>query len=413
MHLLFIHQAFPAQFGRLALELNRRYGWKCSFLIESLSNCPTPFQEMLERLHLHQIPLSPEFRTQRLTPWPQSYGRYLQLCQAVFEAVLARPDLRPDLVVGHDGLGPALFLPEVLDCPIVNYCEYYFAPSRRDISYRIDLPPAEPAPFYPRSINAATLVNLVAYDAGYAPTHWQRETFPERFRHKIEVHFDGIDTELYRPHKAPRTIADRSIPEGTRVVTYVARGLESMRGFDLFMRVAQRIADARADVLFIVVGQEDSYYGWDRLHTGQPNFKEWVLKQGKFDLSRFVFLRHLEPEPLADVFCLSDLHVYLTVPFVLSWSLMNALASGCVVLAADVPPVREVIEPGKNGLVEPLFDIERLTQAALRVLDDPAAFAPLGRAGRELLQEKYSLEVSVPELKEYFERQAAKGKNAR
>jgi glycosyltransferase involved in cell wall biosynthesis len=183
-----------------------------------------------------------------------------------------------------------------------------------------------------------------------------------------------------------------------------------MRGFDLFMRLAQRIADARADVLFIVVGQEDSYYGWDRLHTGQPNFKEWVLKQGKFDLSRFVFLRHLEPEPLADVLCLSDLHVYLTVPFVLSWSLMNALASGCVVLAADVPPVREVIEPGKNGLVEPLFDIERLAQAALRVLDDPSAFAPLGRAGRELLQEKYSLEVSVPELKEYFERQAAGGK---
>jgi glycosyltransferase involved in cell wall biosynthesis len=407
MHLLFIHQAFPAQFGRLALELNKRYGWKCSFLIESLSNCPTPLPEMLERLDLHQIPLAPEFRTQRLTPWPQSYGRYLQLCQAVFEAVRTRPELRPDLVVGHDGLGPALFLPELLDCPIVNYCEYYFAPSRRDISYRIDLPPAEPAPFYPRSINAATLINLVAYDAGYAPTHWQRETFPERFRHKIEVHFDGIDTDLYRPHRVPRTIAERSVPEGTRIITYVARGLESMRGFDLFMRVANQIARERRDVLFVVVGQEDSYYGWDRLHTSQPNFKEWVLSHGEYDLSRFIFIRHLDPAQLAEIFCLSDLHIYLTVPFVLSWSLMNALSCGCVVLASDVAPVREVIQPGRNGLLEPFFDTDRLTAAALRVLDDPSSFKPLGGAGRQLIEEKYSLEVAVPELKDYFERMAA------
>src|SRR6516164_3318724 len=199
MHVLFIHQAFPAQFGRVALELTKRYEWKCSVLLEGLSDCPTPAPEMLERIHLHPIPLPAEFRAQRLTPWPESYGKYLELCQAVFETVRSNPDLRPDLVVGHDGLGPALFLPEVLDCPIVNYCEYYFAPSRRDISYRIDLPPAEPAEFYPRSINAATLINLAAFAHGYAPTHWQRQTFPEHFRHKIEVHFDGIDTELYQP----------------------------------------------------------------------------------------------------------------------------------------------------------------------------------------------------------------------
>ncbi len=103
---------------------------------------------------------------------------------------------------------------------------------------------------------------------------------------------------------------------------------------------------------------------------------------------------------------MSDLHVYLTVPFVLSWSLFNAQASGCVVLASDVPPVREVISPGVNGLIEPLFDTDRQADTALRVLADPAAFRPLGQAGRQLMVEKYSLEVAIPELKAYFERAA-------
>jgi len=404
VHVLFIHQAFPAQFGRLGLELHKRYGWKCSFLIEDLSSCPTPTQEMVQLLQLRRLPLTQEFRTQRLTPWPQAYGRHLQLAEAVFVALRAWPELHPDLIVGHDGLGPTLFLPEILSCPIINYCEYYFAPKMRDISYRIDLPPAEPADFYPRSINAATLVNLVAFDWGYSPTEWQRNTFPEHFRHKIEVHFDGIDTELYKPRSLPRTFAGRTIEKGQRLVTFVARGLESMRGFDLFMRLAQRIAAERSDVVFAVVGQDRSYYGWDRLHTGNPSFKSWVLSQGSYDLSRFIFVEHLQPDQLAELLCISDLHIYLTVPFVLSWSLMNALASGCVVLASDVPPLREVIQSGVNGFLEPLFDTERQLETALRVLDDPAEFRPLTQAARRLMEEKYSIEVNIPELKDYFER---------
>jgi len=204
-------------------------------------------------------------------------------------------------------------------------------------------------------------------------------------------------------------VAGRSLPEGTRVVTFVARGLESMRGFDLFMEVARRIARARSDVLFLVAGDEGVYYGWDRLATGLASFKEWVLARGDFDLSRFVFLGHLAPPLLAEVLCRSDLHIYLTVPFVLSWSLLNALACGRVVLASDVAPVREVIVPGVNGLVEPLLDVERLTATALRVLDDPAAFAPLGTAARQLIEAKYSVDVAVPALKRFFESVAAAG----
>jgi glycosyltransferase involved in cell wall biosynthesis len=405
MHVLFIHDAFPAQFGRLALELTKRYGWQCSFLVEDLSRCPTPTAEMLQSLDVQKLLLPEELGKNRDIPWAQVYGRYLESCRAVFEAIRARPNLRPDLIVAHGGRGaPTLFLPELLDCPIINYCEYYFAPSRRDISYRVDLPLVDPSQFYPRCINAMTLVSLVDCQAGYSPTHWQRQTFPQRFWPKIEVHFDGIDTELYRPRAVPRVVAGKSIDTGTRVVTYVARGLESMRGFDQFMKVAHRILREFADVVFIVVGCEEIYYGWDKLHTGQPSFKQWVLTQEKYDLSRFVFLNYVEPPVLADILCLSDLHVYLTVPFVLSWSFFDALACGCVVLASDVEPVREIIEPDKHALVAPFFDVEVLAEKALRVLKSPEEFRPMGQAARAVVEEKYSVDLAVPELKEFFER---------
>jgi glycosyltransferase involved in cell wall biosynthesis len=321
--------------------------------------------------------------------------------------------LQPDLIVAHQTLAPTLFLPEIVRCPIVQYCEYYYAPSHGDLTYRVDLPAVEPASYYPRCVNAPILLDLVMADGGYAPTHWQRRCFPERFRHKIEVHFDGIDTQMYRPDRVGKDeasvlLAGRSLPEGTRVVTFVARGLESMRGFDLFMRLARRLSRLRSNVLFVIVGAEQSCYGWDRLHTGRDNFKDWVMEQGEADRSRFLFLGQIEPERLARLLCLSDLHFYLTVPFVLSWSLFDALSCARVVLASDVPPVRELVEPGVNGLVENLFDTDAQVATALRVLDDPGAYRPLGEAGRRRIEERYSMEACYPELKGYFERMAAR-----
>jgi glycosyltransferase involved in cell wall biosynthesis len=407
MKVLFIHDAFPAQFGRLGLELTRRYGWDCTYLVRTLSSCPTPSQEMLSTLKIHRLPMAAEHRSADAVPWPQIYGHYLDQCQVLFDALRARPELRPDVIVAHGGRGaPTIFLRELLDCPIINYCEYYFATERRDITYRIDLPPAEPAPFFPRCINAPTLVTLADCDAGYSATHWQKQSFPTRFHHKIAVHFDGIETEIYHPGPAARTIGNVSVPVGTRVMTFVSRGLESIRGFDIFMQVADRISRVRSDVLFVVVGGEEIHYGWDKLHTGAPSFKQWVLERGPYDLSRFLFLGRIFPEQLAQILRISDLHFYPTAPFVLSWSLLSAMATGCVVLASDVAPVQEVITSGVNGLLEPLFDIDRFTETALSVLDDPGAFAHLGRAALETIASSYTVDVCIPPIKEFLERVA-------
>jgi glycosyltransferase involved in cell wall biosynthesis len=409
MHVLFVHRAFPAQFGRLALELTRRYDWQCSFVVEHLSHCPPPSPEMLDRLAIWKWAAPPRPTAEKGRPWPQAYGEALERGRSVFEVVRANAELRPDLVVGHGGLVPTLFLRDVLSCPIIDYCEYYFAPRRRDLTYRLDLPPVEPAPFYPRCINAATIVNLVAADAAYTPTEWQRDSFPRQFHARIEVHPDGVDTELYRPApEKPWTPPD--IPSDAPVVTFVSRGLESMRGFDRFMKLAARLGRERADVHFVVVGEENTHYGWDRLHTGGQTFKQWTMNTFDGDHSRVHFLGRIEPEQLAAVLARSSLHVYLSVPFVVSWSLLNAMSCGCVVLAGDTLPVREILTHGENGLVEPLFDVDRQVDMALRVLAAPREFRPLGEAARRRVEVRHGMDRTVAELKQFFERVAGSSK---
>ena len=188
-----------------------------------------------------------------------------------------------------------------------------------------------------------------------------------------------------------------------KVVTYATRGMESMRGFDIFMKAAQTVADRRSDVLFVVVGQDRICYGGDQKHTGGKTFKEWVLATGTYDLSRFVFTGLLPEAELAKLFCITDLHVYLTVPFVLSWSLFNALACGAPVLCSDTGPVRELVTDGVTGLLRPFFDVDGFADAIDRVCGDPAAVRPLGRRWGELVREKYALEQCLPRFVELLE----------
>ena len=160
--------------------------------------------------------------------------------------------------------------------------------------------------------------------------------------------------------------------------------------------MAKKIYSRRSDVLFVVVGSDRVCYGGDERFTAGKTFKEWVFSQDDYDQSKFVFTGLMPEAALANLLAITDLHIYFTVPFVLSWSVFNALACGAVVLASDTPPVREVIESGKTGLLAPFFDEGAFVDAANDVLDNPAAFAPLGRAGVELVRQKYSLDVSLP-----------------
>lgn len=392
MHILFVHQNFPAQFGPFAFRLARTPGYQCSFI-----------SNKLEGAYRGVRCIKYETRggaTERNHYCSRTFENGVWHAAGVHDTLAAMPDLRPDLIVGHSGFGSTLFLRDLYpSVPIINLFEYFYRVVGSDMDFRPDFPSRPVDRLRARARNAMILLDLDNCDLGYCPTRWQLDRFPAEYRHKLRPLFDGVDTDLWKPDPAaPRQIGDRAIPPGVKIVTYVSRGMESMRGFDIFMRAAKIVCDRRTDVLFVVVGQDRVCYGGDERFTGGKSFKEWVLSRDTYDLSRFVFTG-LMPEPqLARLLAVTDLHIYLTVPFVLSWSLLNALACGAPVLASDTPPVREVIEPGKTGLVAPFFEPEAFADAACRVLDDPAAFRPLGHAGANLIREKYAVEHCIREF---------------
>jgi glycosyltransferase involved in cell wall biosynthesis len=175
------------------------------------------------------------------------------------------------------------------------------------------------------------------------------------------------------------------------------------------MHIADRLSRLRSDVVFAIAGQDRVCYGNDLQHTGGRTFKEYVLTLGRYDLSRFHFLGLLPPPELAKLFRLSDAHFYLTAPFILSWSLLDALACGCTVLASDTAPVCEIVRHEHNGLLANFYDEEGFVTLANKVLDDPPRFRALGRAGRELVEQRYGFEVCLPPLTAFFEETAAAG----
>ena len=409
MHVLYVHQNFPAQFGHIARELARRDGWRCTFV----SRTPARgVQNGIER-----IPYEVRGGATRQNHFcSRTFENAVWHCDGVYAAMKSRPDVRPDLVVAHSAFGSSLFLRELYpDVPVVNFFEMFYRAHNSDMDFRTDLPFPVEEEKYLRSHcrNAMILLDLHNCQLGYTPTQFQKDTFPPLFRDKMRVIFDGIDRSLYHGHaealrppigeRGVRQMAGVTVRPATRVVTYVSRGFESMRGFDVFMRAAKRIAQRFPDVVFFVVGTDKVEYGGDLAYTAGKTFKDWVLAREEFDLSKFVFTGRLEPQHLARLLAATDLHIYLTVPFVLSWSMMDAMSCGAVVLGSATPPVTEMIRDGENGLLAEFFDPDAFAEKAGRVLEDPAAYRPLGRAAERMIEERYSLEAVLPEMRRLYD----------
>jgi glycosyltransferase involved in cell wall biosynthesis len=409
MHVLFVHPNFPGQFGHIALHLVRDKGWKCTFATATSEGGGGSIARVVYKVGGGARPET-HFCS-------RTFENAVWNCDGAYQALKRRPEIKPDLIVGHSGFGTTLFLKELYPgVPVVNLFEYYYHPHgpMSDMDFRQDLGWKTPEQKYLRARcrNAMILLDLQNCDVGYSPTEFQKSRFPEEYARKIRVIFDGVDRRIYHGHEEKlrtrtggrRKIAGVELDDSTRVVTYVSRGFETMRGFDIFMRAAKRIAQEYPDVKFIVAGADRISYGGDMDHLqGHKSVKEWVLSSDKYDLSKFAFVGLLNQQQLATLLASSDLHIYLTVPFVLSWSMMDAMSCGAVVLASATEPVMEMIRDGENGMLADFFNPEDFAQKALRVLKDPAAFRSLGRAAEETISNRYSLEAVMPEMLKMYE----------
>jgi glycosyltransferase involved in cell wall biosynthesis len=404
MHVMFIHPNFPGQFAFVAGYLTQHLGWQATVVTSvDTMHMTLPFAHV--NYKVREGPQPKVFYN------PGTLNEMLEHLAAVYRGLRGTPQLRPDLVVGHMSYGTMLYLRNLYPCPFVGYYEMLPPPFWGDgLALRREFPPPEGTRLFNATYHALTYLHLHAVDAAYTPTHFQLQTAPPELRPKIRVIFDGIDTEVFQRRTVGRPCTFRGISIGadTRVVTFVSRGLESVRGFDIFMKMAKKIYQQYPDVIFLIAGQERSNYGHEMHHIGNRTFKQWVLEQDSYELERFHFLGLISTDELVTMYSLSDLHVYLTVPYILSWSMMQAMAAECVILASATAPVQEVLEDGVHGLLADFYDPDALASAALRVLRDPGQFRPLAAAARQHVLERYELGHCTQQLVRLFEEVSSK-----
>jgi len=410
MHVLFVHQNFPAQFGHVATYLVEKMKWPATF-VTHVGTGTLGGVELVQYAITSGATAANHFCS-------RTFENYVWHADGIYHALRDRPNIKPDLIVAHSGLGTSVFLRELYpDVPVIGLFEYYYRPHhpqsdmtfRKDLGWLLD----EQTFLRSRCRNAVQLLELQNCQAGYCPTEFQRSCLPAEYQAKTRVIFDGIDRSVFHGHgdalrspaarSGPRKIAGVDVPAGVRVITYCSRGFESMRGFDIFMRAAKLICEARRDVMFLVAGDDRVVYGGDEKYLNGKTMKQWVLDQDSYDLSRIRFLGMVPRADLAQMMAASDLHLYLTVPFVLSWSMMNAMSCGAVVLGSRTAPVEEMIIDDQNGLLADFFSPAEFAERALAVLKDPEAYRELGRSAERLIETRYSTDVTLPQMVKFYE----------
>jgi len=398
MNLLFVHQNFPGQYLNLAPRLARS-----GHNVLAISSRPGVQIEGVKILNYD-------------APGPDSNGAHPYL-EKLEEAVVrgqrvAELSLRlkgsgfaPDVICAHPGWGEQLYLRDVWPrAPQLHYCEFYF----RSFSGPAQFRPREDVSldhlFGLRTRNSLFLLALNDCDAGITPTIWQHAQFPAEFKPRIDVVHDGINVDFFKPRAdaAVTLPSGRALTRADRVVTYVSRNLEPVRGFPEFIRSIELLLrrDDKAEVL--VIGGDEVSYG-----PGLPEGQTWrgnMLKQVELDLDRVHFLGKLPYAKYLLALQASSAHVYLTVPYVLSWSLLEAMSAGCAVVGSDTAPVREVIEDGRNGFLVDFFDPAALAGKIAEVLDRRDELDDVRATARETVRDRFSLSLCLPRQVDQIER---------
>lgn len=403
MKILFVHQNYPGQFLYLAPELQKR-GHECLALTD-FGNTRDSTIPVLKYKH----------EAQPIDPPAARLGRnYIQMSDRGVTVARACMQLRekrgyiPDVIFGHSGWGETLFLKEVWpEAKLLIYAEFYYKGRGADVGFD----PEFATPTFDQVMIAQGRAShlgqsLLHADAGLSPTEWQASTYPTALRRMIDVIHDGVNTAVMEPNPDARfTLPNGAVVKpGDEVLTFVNRNLEPYRGYHIFMRALPEVMAARPNAQVVVVGGDEVSYG--SAPKDAKGWKDVILSEvrDRLDMSRVHFMGKVPYDQFVTLMQVSRAHAYLTYPFVLSWSMIEAMSAGAHVIGSATAPVQEVIQHEVNGSLVDFFDVAGWSAKLTEALADPLKFQPLRDAARQTALSRYDQRILLPKMIDFVER---------
>lgn len=390
MKILFMHNNFPGQYRRIAGFLSKKPNMKM-FVATLESNS--------QKYSINDVRYKPHREaTKKIHPALMTTEQAVIMGQAAYKTLLEAKakGLNPDIILSHSGWGANMFLKDIFpDAKLLTYYEWYYHSIGSDGDFLKKNAYDPNGKMRIRMKNTPILQDLAAMDWGQSPTLFQHSKLPEVFRKRVSVLHDGVDTQFFQPEENVSVqIGDKTLTSDDEVITYVARGMESYRGFPQFMEAVSKLQKLRPNLHAVVLGNDRVAYGSTR-RDGR-SYKEWALDEFEFDMDR-LHMPGLQPlTTFKQLMQLTSAHVYLTVPFVLSWSLMEAMSTGALIVGSDTEPVREVVTDGENGILVDFFDVDALVAKLCHILDNKADYHPLKEKARETILAQYDTKDLLP-----------------
>ena len=385
MNVLFVHQNCPGQFKHLAPALAGDLHQVVFITQKGKPDIPG----------VRKIEYAPHRGvTEGIHPYLASSEAAVLNGQAVARVgfALREKGFRPDVMIGNPGWGETLFLKDVWpDTPLILLSEFYYRGQGSDVGFDPEFDAGNDSLLRARARSGVHLLAIEAADVAYAPTEWQKAQFPGAYQDKIRVIHDGIDCDRLRPNPDARfTHGDGlELSVNDEVLTYVSRNLEPYRGFHSFMRALPKVLEQRPDAQVVIVGGDDVSYG-ARAPDGQTWRARLLAEVGPLP-KRVHFTGRLPYADYMRLMQVSSVHAYLTYPFVLSWSMLEAMAVGGFVVGSATPPVKEVIRDGENGWLMDFFDIENIAGRLSDALAYSADVENLRTSARQTVLERCAL----------------------
>ncbi len=402
MKILFVHQNMPGQYREILrwllkenarLKDGNRTPHQLVFLTQR-EKYPAPEGVTKILYKPHRIPQEDAYALSKV--WESATGVSYGAMRALHKHE-EDTGFRPDIVVGHTGWGELLFIKQLWpDVPVLGFFEYFYNLQRGIVGFDPAEPVSRDQPYLLEARNAIPYASLHAVDRLTTPTQWQADCFPGLFRERMYVCHDGIRTDALKPRSDASLKLDslrKKLTRSDEVLTYITRNTEPVRGFHIIMRALPKILKARPNARVVIVGGSSVSYGRKSKTEGGFRAEMEVELGDQLDWSRVHFVGNVSYNDFKTIVQISRCHVYLTMPFVVSWSFLEAMSMQATIVASDVAPVREVMSDGETGLLVDFFDVEGLAQRVIEVLANPSSFSHLGHAARRHIVEKYDFKT--------------------